>query len=421
MPYFIGGVTADHHNLVARTPAEFKSMNDIDVLTRHEVLSIQAEDHTVTVRDLSSGREFEVPYTRLLLTTGADAVVPPVEGAGLEGVFTLRRLEDSVRIKEFISGHRPRRSVIVGGGPIGMEMCEALAALGLEVTVVEAAGQVMPYLSPEMASKVQARIEAEGVSCVLGQKVEGIEADGRGGLRGVATAAGDIAADLVLMAVGVRPSTRLASDAGVELGVKGAVKVDGRMRTSVEDIFAAGDCATTSDTITGLETWVPLGSTSRKQGRVAADSMFGGSSEFLGVQGTSVVKCFDLTIGRTGLDQKQATDAGFLPAVVEIEADSLHEYYPGRDSMSLKLLADGESGRLLGAEIVGRVRSIAEKRLDILAVAIGVGMTADDLQYVDLAYAPPYSTAVDVPIIAANVMTAKIRGSGCGCDTHGLS
>ncbi|HEY5493481.1 MAG TPA: FAD-dependent oxidoreductase [Candidatus Anoxymicrobiaceae bacterium] len=420
MPYFISGVTADHTNLIARTPDEFKSMNDIDVLPRHRVTSIDPDEHTVTVRDLTFGRDRVEPYTRLLLSTGAEAFVPPVEGTGLEGVFTLRRLGDSLRIKRYLADARPRRVVIVGAGPIGMEMCESFSTLGLEVTVIDMAGQVVPYMSPEMAARVQARIEEEGVNCILEQSISSIQGKSDGTVGGVVTGSGEIKADLVLLAIGVRPVSKIASDAGIELGAKGAIKVDAHMRTNRQDIYSAGDCATTSHIITGRQVWLPLGSTSRKQGRAAADNMFGGDAEFGGVQGTGILKCFDLTVGRTGLDEAQAIEAGFSPVAISMEAESLHEYYPEGGIILLKLLADGRSGRLLGAELVGQMRSVAEKRLDILSVAITAGMTADDLQYLDLAYAPPYSTAIDIPVIAGNIMSGKIRGGECGCGPQGL-
>jgi NADPH-dependent 2,4-dienoyl-CoA reductase/sulfur reductase-like enzyme len=223
-----------------------------------------------------------------------------------------------------------------------------------------------------------------------------------------------------LLGIGVRPVTEIAAAAGVELGVKGAIRVDACMRTNLNDVYAAGDCSTTTNTVTGDETWLPLGSTSRKQGRLAADNMFGSELEFPGVQGTSVVKCFDLTVGRTGLNETEAQDAGFDPAVLSVKSDSLHKYYPGGGAMTLKLFADRNGGRLLGAQIVGDVSSVAEKRLDVLAVALGAGMTVEDLQYLDLAYAPPYSTAVDLPVIAGNVMNGDIRGKICRCDPEGL-
>lgn len=420
MPYFISGVTADHNDLVARQPEEFASMNQVDVRTGHRVVSIEPDRRLVRVLDLDAGREFDAPYTKLLLATGARAFVPPLEGVGLSGVFTLRRLADSIAVKEFVKARSPRRALIVGAGPIGLEMCESFRTLGFEVTLVELTKQVAPFMDTDMASKVQARLEEEGVNCILGEGLSGLEGDRQGSVRQAGVGSGKVSADLVLLAIGVRPENELAAAAGVELGAGQAIRVDGGMRTNLPDIFAAGDCATTTNTLTGKEVWIPLGSTSRKQGRIVADAMFGSDTEFPGVQGTSVVKCFDLTIGRTGLNEREATEAGFKPVTVELEAESLHPYYPGRGSMDLKLVADSESGRVLGAQVVGEMNSVAEKRLDILSVAIGAGMTAHEIQYLDLAYAPPYSTAIDVPVIAGNLMASKIEGKGCSCSGEGL-
>jgi CoA-dependent NAD(P)H sulfur oxidoreductase len=419
MPYYISGVTADHNDLVARQPKEFKEQNGIDVKRRHRALSLDTADHEVVIADLESGRESVVGYSKLLLTTGASAFMPPVEGTEAEGVYTLRRLSDSIRIKRFLSSATPRRAVIVGSGPIGIEMCESFRRLGLEVSMVELAGQVLPIVDEDVAGRVQGVLESEGVKCLLGQQMLGIREDG-GLVRGVELDSGVIPADIVLVAVGVRPLSSLAADAGVELGERGAIKVDSQMRTSAPDVYAAGDCATTSDILTGEQVWMPLGSTARKQGRLAAEAMFGGESTFPGVQGTAVVKCFDHTVGRTGLDEAQAKKAGFDPVAVQVEAESLHSYYPGRGTMYLKMTSDRETGRLLGAQVVGELRSMAEKRLDIMAVAVSCGMSADEMQYVDLAYAPPYSTAVDVPAIAASLMHSRLQGTVCRCDTSGL-
>jgi NADPH-dependent 2,4-dienoyl-CoA reductase/sulfur reductase-like enzyme len=309
---------------------------------------------------------------------------------------------------------------VVGAGPIGMEMCESFRSVGLEVSVVEMAHQVMPFMDSDLAAKVQSRLEQEGVNCLLGQGLEGLEGDAAGYVRRVVTSGGDLECDIVLLGIGVRPVAGVAEAAGVELGARGAIRVDRQMRTSVPGVYAAGDCATTTNTLTGEETWLPLGSTSRKQGRLAADNMFGGRLEFGGVQGSSIVKCFDLTIGRTGANESEARAGGFDPVVVTMEAENLHEYFPGRGSMAIKLWADRAGGRLVGAQLVGELASAADKRLDILAVAIAAGMTAGDLQYLDLAYAPPYSTAVDVPIVAGNLMVGKIEGKTCSCGPYGL-
>ncbi len=419
MPYFIGGVTADHNRLIARRPEEFKSLNGVELLTGHRVVSIDAQGHRVRVADLGRAREFDVPYSRLLISTGARAFVPPVEGAGLEGVFTLRRLDDSVRLKAFVSSRRPATAVVVGSGPVGLEMCESFRRLGLEVTLVEMAPRIAPTLDPAISEKVLSHLEENGVKCLPGQAMEAIEGSD-GAVRRVLLPSGAVEADAVLLAIGVRPVTELARNAGAELGAGGAVKVDGGMRTSVEDIFAAGDCATTTNSITGEEAWLPLGSTSRKQGRAAADCMFGGHGDFPGVLGTSVVKCFDMTVGRTGLGEREAERAGFEPVSLEMDAESLHDFYPGGGAMYLKLTADRPGGRVLGCQMAGDLRAAVEKRVDVFSVAIGASMTVDEMRYLDLAYAPPYSTTLDVPIVAANVLAGKISGRECSCDWHGM-
>jgi len=420
MPYYISGVTADHRDLIARTTEEFREKNGVDVLTRHRVLEIDPGNRTVLVRDLESGAEFLDEYTVLLVSTGARAFIPAVEGVDLEGCFVLRELADSMRIKSFLEERGPRRAVIVGAGPVGMEMCESFRMLGLDVSVVDAADRPMPFMDAELALKVREKLESEGVDCMLEESLEGFEGDGSGTLRRVRTTGGALDCDIALLAIGIRPVTDLAASAGAALGVKGALRVDGGMRTNIDGMYAAGDCAVTFDAITGAETWIPLGSTSRKQARAAADSMFGAPVEFPGVVGTSIVKCFDLTVGRTGLDEGYAREMGYNPVAVSMEARSTPEYYPSGSNMALKLICDRNGGRVLGAQVVGDLGSGADKRLDVFAVCAAAGMTASDLEHLDLAYAPPYSNAVDVPLVAGNLMSGKLTGKPCSCDSHGL-
>lgn len=420
MPYFIGGVTGDHRSLVARTPEQFRARNGVEVLTRHRAEKIDPVNKRVRVRDLEGGSEFWSSYSRLLLSTGASPFVPSIPGTDLSGVFTLRSLEDSLAIRDFLKSARPRRAVIVGAGPIGMEMCEAFSAAGLEVAVVEMAETVMPLLDPEISSLVRSHLEARGVTCLTGGSVTSLEGDGEGSVRRVVTSSEELEAEIVLLAIGIRPVTDIAVDAGVELGTRGAIRVDAGLRTNLPDIFAAGDCATTRNSVTSEETWIPLGSTSRKQGRLAADNIFGAGLEFPGVQGTSVVKVFDLTAGRTGLGETEAQNSGFETESITFEAEAVPKYYGHTGTITMKLVAERPTGRVLGAQVAGDVPAVAEKRLDVLAVAVAARFTSSDLQYLDLAYAPPYSTAVDVPIVAGNLMTAKISGKPCTCDSEGL-
>lgn len=413
-------MTADYHGLIARTPEEFRQKNRVSALTGHRVTAIDPGAGKVDVTDLATGRGFSDSYTRLLLSTGAYPFAPPIPGVEANGCFTLRTLEDGLRIKSFVKETEPRRAVIVGAGPIGMEMSESFKILGMEVTLVELAGQVMPLMDPDLATIIQERLEREGVRCLVGTVVEAFEERPGGGIRAASTPDGSVECDVAVLAIGVKPSSELAERAGVELGARGAIRVDRTLATSIPGVFAAGDCATSTNVITGDETWIPLGSTSRKQGRLAADNMFGASQEFPGVLGTSVVKCFDLTIGRTGLDEEEARRAGFDPVTISMQAESLHPYYPDGGTMNIRLTGDRAGGRLLGAQVVGEGPSAAERRLDVFASAITGGLGIADVQYLDLAYAPPYSTAVDAAIIAGNLLYSEAHGRQCSCDAQGL-
>jgi NADPH-dependent 2,4-dienoyl-CoA reductase/sulfur reductase-like enzyme len=422
LPYFLGGVTtgSSPDDLVVRTPEEFRSRNDIEVLTRHRVEEIDTGGRRAFVRDLDSDRSFEQEYTVLLIATGASPFVPTLEGKNLEGAFVLRTLEDAIRIKRFLESARPRKAVIAGAGPIGMEMCESFRAMNMDVTLVEMAEQVMPSLDPELAEVISGRLQSEGVRLALGERLESIEGNSGDRVTGVVTSGGRYEADLCLISLGIRPNTDLAGSMGVELGSGGAVKIDGFMRTSVEGVFAAGDCAVTRNLLTGGDDWFPLGSTARKHGRLAADNMLGSSEEFPGVLGTSIVKSFDLTMGRTGLDREQARDAGFDPESVIITSKTVPAYYPGGGTVHLKVVVDRGSGRVLGGQVTGDLSGGADRRLDHVAVAITGGLSVESLQYLDLAYAPPYSQPMDMPLIAGNVLSRKLKGMPCACDGEGL-
>lgn len=420
LPYFLCGMTpSDPASLVARTPEEFLSKNGVRVLTGRRVQSIDHPNRVLTVRDLGENREYEEEYTRLLLATGAHPFVPPIDGRDLRGVFVLRTLGDALAIRRFREAENPTRAVIVGAGPVGLEMCESLRRLGMEVTLVEMSEQVIPLVDPDIAEPVRVQLEREGVELMLDTAVEGLSGDG-GGLRRAVTSGGELECDLCLLGIGVRPTTELAESADIELGAGGAVRVDPHFATSVPGVYAAGDCATTTNRVTGREAWIPMGSTARKQGRSAADNMFGFESEFPGVNGTSIVKCFDTAVGRTGLDEKEASEAGFDPLSVDFTALSLPEYYPGGGEMVIKVTADRVSDRVLGAQVAGDLASGADKRLDVLASAVAAGLTSDDLANLDLSYAPPFSQAVDIPLVAGNLLTGKIEGRPCSCDFEGL-
>ncbi len=407
-------MTADWHSLIARTPEEFASKNNIQVKVRHAVSEIDASNKKVKVRDLEAGRDFWDTYDSLVVATGALPVTPPLPGRDLPGVFVLRSLTDALAIKDYLERHSPRRAAIVGAGSIGLEMCESLRLLGIEVDLVEKASQVMPIFDADISESIRTYLEEQGVTCHLGQGVLGME-EKNGRVTVLETEAHRLQTDLVLLSLGVKPSTELAQAAGIELGIAGAIRVDESMRTNLPDIFAAGDCITTRHLVTGEEAWIPLGDHARKQGRVAGGNVFGGEGTFRGVQGTVIVKSFDLTIGKTGLTGGEAERAGIAGETVTLTHDAKPSYYPGYAQMTAKVTADRQTRRLVGAQIIGELNAGVDKRLDVLSVCIRAGLTIKDIEELDLAYAPPYSHAIDMPITAANLLSAKLGGDTCSC------
>ncbi len=409
IPYCLSRGT-DCDMLVARTAEQLEERQGLEVFLRHEVLDVDTEGGYLLVRDLQSRGERREPYDRLILATGAVPFIPPIPGSEAEGVFALRTLSDAIDLARFLEKRSPRRAAIVGGGPIGLEMCECFSELGLRASLVEMAPEILPSIAPRLSARIRERLVARGIEVMTSTRVNEITSkDGRAS--GLSTDAGEIPADLILLSVGIRPNSELASRAGLELGVSGAIRVDRRMRTSRPEIFSAGDCCTSTHLVSGEEVWMPLGSTSRKQGRVAGANAAGGEEEFPGVLGTFILKCFDLAVGATGLDEERARAAGFEPVAVEVEGDAVPAYYARKGSMLIRLVADATSGRLLGAQVVGDFQANADKRLDVLAAAVSSGMTATDLETLDLAYAPPFSHAVDLPLVAGTQLARLLSRS----------
>ncbi len=419
LPYFIGGYSPNWRRLLARLPEQFEAKQNIRVFLRHRVNSIDPANKNIRVADLEGVSESSIDYDRLIIATGASPFVPPLSGRELEGVFVLRSLKHALEMKSFIDMRAPQRAVIVGAGAIGLEMCEALRRLGMEVHLVELADHVLPPLDADLTGEVGEHLEAGGVHLHLGARVEGLE--GRGGaVARVATSQGELDTEMVLLSIGIRPVSELAQRAGIELGDRGAIRVDAAMRTSLPDILACGDCATTRHLVSGRESWIPLGSTARKQGRAAADTVSGGEGSFPGVLGTFILKAFELTLGKTGLSPSEASDAGFDADALTLEDSVLPGYYRGGGRMTARVTVDKVSGRILGAQVVGDYGSQADKRLDVFAVCTGAGLTASDLSSLDLAYAPPYSHPLDIPIVAGNLAEARILGKECTCTMEGL-
>jgi NADPH-dependent 2,4-dienoyl-CoA reductase/sulfur reductase-like enzyme len=400
LPYLISGVVPDVSALIARTPEQF-ARQGIETHTHHEVTAIDTGQQTVKVRDLDEGSEFSVAYDQLVVATGGSPVRPPIEGLDLEGVFALRNVEDGAAINHYIAQRRPRRAVIIGGGYIGVEVAEAFVQRKLETTLLNRPPQVLDSFDPDVAQKMQDELERNGVRVSVGDTAEGIEGDSRGRARAVVSHKGRYEADLVLIGVGVRAESLLAKEAGVELGVKGAIAVDDGMRTSVPHVYAAGDCAETYHLLLEEPSYFPLGSTANKQGRVAGTNVAGGEATFGGVVGTVITKAFELGVAVTGLTEKAATRLGRAAKGVSIEHGSRAHYYPSPGRILVKLVWDPGDGRLLGGQIAGPMAEA--KRIDVLATALHHGLTIEDLQGLDLSYAPPFAPVWDPILVAANV------------------
>ncbi|MEV6376065.1 FAD-dependent oxidoreductase [Micromonospora musae] len=400
IPYWISGLVDGPEELIARDPETFRRRFDIDVRMRHEVVGIDLERREVIARDLVGGGEVRERFDDLMYAAGAQPVRPAWAEGEIDGVFGMQTLDDGAALRDWLEGEpKPRRAVVVGGGYIGVELAEALLQRGLSVTLVEKADQPMSTVDEDMAEVVVAAMRELGVRIRTGLGVTGIEErDGR--VSAVVTEEGAIPADVVVLGLGVRPNTDLATAAGLPLGPSGAIRVDRRMRVpGVDGVWAAGDCVECLHRISGMPVHVPLGTHANKQGRVAGTNIGGGYATFTGIIGTAVTKVCDLEVGRTGLREKDAAAVGFEFVSVVAESTSRAGYYPGTRPMTVKLIAEKPSGRLLGAQIVGW--SEAAKRIDTLAAALWNGMTVDDMTALDLGYAPPYAPVWDPVLIAA--------------------
>jgi NADPH-dependent 2,4-dienoyl-CoA reductase/sulfur reductase-like enzyme len=406
MPYNIEDPARAIGDLVVMSADTFRTKRGIDVRTGHEVLAIDAAGRRLTVRDRAAGQDYELPWDRLVIATGAHAVKLSLPGIDEPGVFELRVLDDGAAIKRFVADQRPRRAVILGAGYIGMEMAEVLRGLGLEVTVVEMAPQVVPGFGPEVAGAVLAELEAHGVTVRTGAQARAIERSG--GTLTVVTDGERFDAELVLVAVGVKPSVELASRAGISLGATGAIAVDDRMQTSVAGIYAAGDCAEAWHLVSDRPTWIPLGTTANKQGKVAGANASGADERFGGIVGTAVFKVFGLEVGRTGLGQREIDRMGLDAVAAASSQPSRAHGYPGGSKVATVLYAERETGRLLGAQMVGREGVTG--RIDTLATALHARMTVEQVEGLDLAYAPPFAPVYDPVLIAATVTRKALEG-----------
>jgi len=406
LPYYVSGVITERQKLISRTAGQF-AQDGIKVLKHREIENIDVRNRTVTGRDLHTGEGFTDRYDRLVLATGAEAIRPKIEGLDLANVFYLRSIFDADAFLERIRSEVVQNVVIAGGGFIGLDMAESLVQLGKEVTIVEMTPQILTLFDEDLASVLRQYLAKKGIQVFTSEAIAALKGD-KGKVTHVRTVSKEVEADAVLMSLGVRPRVELAKKAGLRIGETGAIWVNEKMETSAEGIYAAGDCAETFHLVTGKKTWVPLGSTANKQGRVVGTNVCGGNAVFPGVMGTTVFKVFDFHVAKTGLNIKEAQREGFSPIQAIVRGYDRAHYYPGGKESILKVIADKETGRILGGQAIGEGPS--DKFIDILAMALHGKMTCRELANVDLAYAPPFSPAMSPVIVAANVLTNKLEG-----------
>lgn len=409
IPYWVGGDVTDRDDLIARTPEEHRA-RDIDLRLRTEVVEIDVPGRRVRARDVDSGAESWTSYDKLVIATGARPVRPDLPGVDAPGVHGVQTLDDGQALLDTLARARGKRAVVVGAGYIGVEMAEALITRGYEVTVVNRGSEPMSTLDPDMGRLVHTAMEGLGIAMVNDAEVTELPTDADGRVRAVVTKDAEYPADVVVLGIGVRPETTLAAAAGLPLGAHGGLLTDLAMRVrGHRDIWAGGDCVEVLDLVSGQERHIALGTHANKHGQVIGTNAGGGYATFPGVVGTAVSKVCDLEIARTGLREKDARRVGLQYETVTVESTSRAGYYPGASPMTVKMLAERRTGRLLGVQIVGREG--AAKRVDIAAVALTAGMTVERMTALDLGYAPPFSPVWDPVLVAARKAATKVRAT----------
>ena len=407
LPYYVGGVIAERDKLLVAKPELFRQRFNVDLRTRHEAVGIDRDAKAVAVRNLETEEQYTLPYDTLVLSPGAAPIRPPLPGIDLPGVFTVRNIPDVDAIQRWMDEAKPRRAVVIGGGFIGLEMVENLVHRGLSVALVEKLPQVMPPLDGEMTPPIHTELACRGVDLRLGDGVAGFEASD-GALIVKTECGAELPADLVVLAIGVRPEVDLARKAGLTLGKRGGIRVDEYMQAA-PGVYAVGDAVEVRDFVTGQWTLVPLAGPANRQGRIVADNIaFGNTRTFRGVQGTAVLGLFDMTIASTGANEKTLTRAGRAFEKVYLHPGNHVGYYPGARTIYLKLLFSPDDGRVLGAQAVGTEG--VEKRIDVIAMAIQKGSTVYDLEEAELCYAPQYGSAKDPVNIAGFIAVNHLRG-----------
>lgn len=407
LPYYIGDVITDKEELTLQTPESFYNRFNVNVKVHHEVTAVHPNRKTVEVKNLDTGEVFEEKYDKLLLSPGAKPIKPPFKGIDSDKLFTLRTVEDTLKIKEYVDKNKPKSAVVAGGGFIGLETAENLRELGVEVTIVQLLPQLMAPFDSDMASFIHSEVRKHGVKLALGRKVEDIYDENE---KIVVALENDepLTADMVVLAIGVAPDTSLAESAGLQLGVKNSIVVNDRMETSCPDIYAVGDAVQVKHFVSNEDTLISLAGPANKQGRIAADNICGKDSRFGGSQGSSVIKVFDLTAASTGINERTAKTLGIDCDNVVLSPMSHAGYYPDGRVMTMKVLFQKGTYRLLGAQIIGAQG--VDKRIDVIATAIRAKMKATDLKELDLAYAPPYSSAKDPVNMAGYIIDNIANG-----------
>lgn len=405
LPYFISDDIKSKEELLVRSPEDFKSKENINIHIKHRVTSIDPIKKEITVFNIKENLEINDEYDNLVIATGAYPIIPPIKGIDLQNIFTLRTINDAIEIKKLIDQNKVKRATIVGAGLIGLECAEAFAKRGLEVTVIELADQILSPFDKDMVREVQKHCIDKNIRIITSDGVK--EFKGSGSVSQVITNNLQINTDIVILSIGVKPNISLASKAGIEIGQSGAIKVNKKMQTNIPNIYAAGDCVESTNLVTQKPTWVPLGSTANKQGRVAAINITGGHSEFSGVLGSLIVKVFDYTAAKTGLSEKEADKFGYDYESIVITGNDKARYYPNCKNITIKLLADKKTKKLLGSQIIGE--GIVDKRIDLVAVALSSNEELKNIVNADLAYSPPYSMATDIILIAFNKLLSKLK------------
>ncbi len=409
LPYYVGDVITEKKKLTLQTPQSFKDRFDIDVRVFSEVISIDRDKKTVTVKQIKSGEQYIESYDKLILSPGAEPIKPPIFDFTNDKVFTLRNIPDTYKIKEYVDNKKPKNAVVVGGGFIGVELAENLIERGVSVKLIEMNNQVLAPIDSDMANEVHRKMNEKGIELLLETALKSLT--DKGNKITVQTDKNLFDTDMIIMAIGVKPETKIANECGLEIGPKGHIIVDDCMKTSDENIYAVGDAIEIVDFMTSKKGAVPLAGPANKQGRIASDNICGLESKYTGTQGTSIIKVFDLTVASTGLNEKMASKSGVAYEKIYLYPTNHAGYYPGANNMSMKVLYDTNDGKILGAQIVGK--DGVDKRIDVLATAIRFKATAKDLTELELAYAPPFSQAKDPVNMAGfmieNVLSNKVK------------